>query len=321
MDDVFFSIIIPVYNREKYILKAVESVFNQTFTNWELIIVNDASTDATAAVISNIKNPKVVILHNVQNLERCVSRNLGIKAAKGKYICFLDSDDYHLPDHLESLHTFIKAKDEPIALFFSNAHDESTEGIRNDRLCPPFEQFNPYTYFLTYTVNPQRWAVHRKLLEHVKFDPDVTICEDMDTSLRMIGAGYKAYQLEKRTTVYVAAPDSFTHGDSRKAEKELFYLNKIFNKKELKNKLPLFPKWRLLSMCHYHLAVQAQQKKQIIKMYQHIMFSFLYYPKGYNGKTNLPMLVMFIYEFPVIGKVLKFLRSKSLFSKDTAPLL
>jgi len=310
MDDVFFSVIIPIYNREKYILKAVESIFNQTFNNWELILINDASSDATAAIINEINNPKVVVIHNAHNLERCVSRNIGIKAAKGKYICFLDSDDYHLPNHLELLHSFIEAQGEPVALFFTNAYNESAEGVRSERLCPSFEQFNPYTYFLTYTVNPQRWAVHRQIFTHVNFDPEVTICEDMDTSLRMIAAGYKAFQLKERTAVYVAAPDSFTHGDSKKAEKELYYLNKIFAKEELKNNLPLIPMWRLISMCHYHLAYQSQQKGYIIKMYQHILLSFLYFPKGYNGKTNLPMLVMFLYELPVVGKLLKSLRRK-----------
>jgi glycosyltransferase involved in cell wall biosynthesis len=310
MDEVFFSIIIPVYNREKYILQAVQSVISQTFTNWELIIVNDASTDSTATLINNINHPKVVVVHNKQNIERCNSRNLGIALAKGKYIAFLDSDDYHLPFHLQKLHDFIASKNYAEALFFSNAFDETADGKRTNRLCPTFEQFNPYTYFLTYTVNPQRWAVHRNVFEKVKFDPNVTICEDMDTSMRIVAAGFKCYQLEERTTVYVAAPDSFTHGDDAKAEKELFYLNRIFKKEELKNKLPLVPRLRLISMCHFHIAVKKQKQRKITAMYQHILLSFFLYPPGYNRKTNLPMLVMFLYELPLLNIIFKFLAKK-----------
>jgi hypothetical protein len=148
-------------------------------------------------------------------------------------------------------------------------------------------------------VNPQRWCVHRDILLEQPFDPNVTICEDMDTSLRIAAAGIPIHQIDQRTTVYVAASDSFTHGDNKKWEKELFYLKRIFGKPILKKHLPVNEKRRLLSMCYFHLANQMTSSKS-----QRIMFvfkSFLLFPAGYNGRTNKILCVILLYNLPILG--------------------
>ncbi len=309
----FFSVIIPTYNRGHAIKHAVDSVLKQTFQDFEIIIIDDASTDHTKEVVSLIEDDRVHYILNQTNQERCRSRNIGISKAKGEYICFLDSDDYHLPEHLEKLYAFIQSKNEKEAFFFTNASDETEDGVRTERLCPkllvssastnvPDNQsltealeVNLYTYFLRYTVNPQRWCVHRSIFEKVKFDPEVIICEDMDTSLRIVNIGYPVYQLNERSTVYVAASDSFTLGDSQKWEKELFYLKRIFAKKELKGKLPLFERNRLLSMCYFHLSCKNFALKYRFKTIRYSIQSFFLYPKGYNGKTKKILVVNLLY--------------------------
>lgn len=301
----FFSVIIPAYNREKYILRAIDSIKTQHFTNWEIIVVNDASTDQTVDVLSGLNDSRIKVIHNQVNQERCISRNTGIHAARGEYICFLDSDDYHLPNHLSELYQFIESKNFPEALFFTNAFNETEDGRRFERLCPEFTPTNPYSYFLRFTVNPQRWAVHRKIFQNIQFDPEVTICEDMDTSMRIAAAGYPIYQVNLRTTVYVAALDSFTHGDRKKWNKELFFLKRIFRKKVLKGKLPVIEKWRLLSMCHFHLALNASERQQIAEFYKHAAASFFLCPVGYNRKTNKVLLVNAIYNLPLIGDLIR----------------
>ncbi|OGZ71071.1 MAG: hypothetical protein A2904_01070 [Candidatus Staskawiczbacteria bacterium RIFCSPLOWO2_01_FULL_33_9] len=94
------SVILPTYNREKYITKAIESVFGQSYKNLELIIVNDASTDTTGELISSFAkhNPKITILHNEINLGIVTSLNKGVKVAQGKYIARLDDDDVWCDD-------------------------------------------------------------------------------------------------------------------------------------------------------------------------------------------------------------------------------
>jgi len=94
------SVILPTHNRAKYIAKAIESVWRQSYKNLELIIVNDASTDATAKLVGSLAkyNPKIIILHNEINLGIVASLNKGIKAARGKYIARLDDDDVWCDD-------------------------------------------------------------------------------------------------------------------------------------------------------------------------------------------------------------------------------
>jgi GT2 family glycosyltransferase len=289
--------------------KALESVRAQTFTDWELIVVDDASTDATEEAVNAFvqKDTRIRYLKNESNLERCISRNRGIEASSGKYICFLDSDDYHLTEHLQKVYNFIQEKGEPEAFFFTNSWDETADGIRTERHCPDFDSLDPFTYFLQYTVNPQRWCVHRNILQQHRFDPEITICEDMDTSLRMVAAGVPVFQLKERTTVYVAAPDSFTHGAKDKWERELDNLEKIFFRAELKGRLPRREKNRLRSMCRYHLARKAFEQGKSWAVWGHGVESFLLYPKGYNGRTNKPLAVMQLYTLPALGKWLAVL--------------
>ena len=293
----YFSLIIPSYNRAHSIKKAINSILEQSFQDFEIIVIDDCSTDNTANVIESMRHPKIHYFRNELNQERCISRNIGIEKATGTYICFLDSDDYHLPHHFEILYDEIQKQNEPKGFFFTNSWNETSQGVRSERGCPVYSEIEPYTYFLHYTVNPQRWAVHKEVLLKHAFDPEIVIGVDMDTSLRILAAGVPIYHINKRTTVYVAAEDSFTMSDSNKAEKELFYLKKIFKRKELQGNLPRTEKNRLISMCYFHLSQKAFVAKRRWKTIVYTLKSFLLYPKGYNGKTNKILFVQFCYSF------------------------
>jgi glycosyltransferase involved in cell wall biosynthesis len=304
-----FSIIIPTHNRSHRLKRAITSVLEQTVTSWELIIVDDCSTDGTTDLIEPfLVDERIKYIHNEYNLERCISRNKGIAVARGMYICFLDSDDYHLPHHLERFHSFLHNHEFPKSFLFSNAYNETEEGERSDRFCPDFQSVDHFTYFLRYTVNPQRWCVHREVMLNHLFDPEVVICEDMDTSLRIASAGHHIFQIPERTTVYVSASDSFTHGDPKKWEKELFYLKRIIQKPELKTFLPKKEIRRLVSMCYFHLGQIEFSKANYIKTWHYSLKSFLLYWKGYNGRTKKIMFVSLIYTIPLFGKCIKYIK-------------
>lgn len=95
------SVIIPVYNGEKTIRETIESVLNQTFTDFELIIINDGSQDSTLAIVESIIDPRLKV-YSYKNAGLPQSRNRGIEKALGEYISFLDADDLWTPDKLES---------------------------------------------------------------------------------------------------------------------------------------------------------------------------------------------------------------------------
>jgi len=94
------SIILPTYNREDYLCRSIASVLNQTFDNFELVIVDDASTDNSAATIATFNDQRIVYLKHEQNRGGSAARNTGIKAARGELIAFQDSDDEWLPEKL-----------------------------------------------------------------------------------------------------------------------------------------------------------------------------------------------------------------------------
>ena len=98
------SVIIPVYNTEKYLRKCLESVINQTLKDIEIICINDCSTDDSLKILNDIKDERLKILNLPQNSGVSFARNRGIDEAKGEYISFVDSDDFIAPDFLEKLY-------------------------------------------------------------------------------------------------------------------------------------------------------------------------------------------------------------------------
>ena len=95
------SVIIPTYKRVKKLKKAIDSVLSQTFTNWEIIIIDNHSLDGTKELVDNYNNPKIKMLLIKNNGNIAKSRNLGIKKSKGKYVALLDSDDLWTPNKLQ----------------------------------------------------------------------------------------------------------------------------------------------------------------------------------------------------------------------------
>ncbi len=105
MNSIFFSIVIPLYNKEKYIKRTLQSVVNQTFSNFEMIIIDDGSTDKSCDIVESINDPRICLIRQ-ENGGPSKARNRGIKEAKGEFIAFLDADDEWLPEKLEKQHEF-----------------------------------------------------------------------------------------------------------------------------------------------------------------------------------------------------------------------
>lgn len=102
------SIVMPSYNTAKYIGDSIESVIAQTYRNWELLIVDDCSTDNSNEVIMGYQDPRIVLLKNKKNSGAALSRNYALREAKGKWVAFLDSDDTWVADKLEKQISYMK---------------------------------------------------------------------------------------------------------------------------------------------------------------------------------------------------------------------
>lgn len=108
MENELVSIIMPVYNGEETIAESIESVLKQKYSLWELIIVDDCSTDKTQDIIAQYKNEKIRFYKQARNLGVAEARNKAISMAKGRYIAFLDSDDLWMPEKLKHQIEFMK---------------------------------------------------------------------------------------------------------------------------------------------------------------------------------------------------------------------
>lgn len=106
--DELVSVIMPSFNTGEYIAASVESVLAQTYPNWELLIVDDCSTDNTTEVICRYQDPRIILLKNKTNSGAALSRNYALREAKGRWIAFLDSDDTWEPNKLEKQLRFMQ---------------------------------------------------------------------------------------------------------------------------------------------------------------------------------------------------------------------
>ncbi|WP_289024200.1 glycosyltransferase family 2 protein [uncultured Salegentibacter sp.] len=132
------SIITPVYNSEKFILETIKSVQEQTYTNWELFLIDDCSTDNSVSLIEGIKvnDPRIQLIKNNDNSGPAVSRNKGIKAAQGEFITFLDGDDIWHRAFLETSLNTCLANNYEFVFSSYKRYDEELKPLISDFIVP-----------------------------------------------------------------------------------------------------------------------------------------------------------------------------------------
>ncbi len=123
------SIIMPSYNTGKYIAESLQSVLNQTYENWELLIVDDHSTDDTDVVIGLFHDERIRYIKNERNLGAAVSRNVALRLAKGRWIAFLDSDDLWVPEKLEKQINYMLERNCAFSYSIYEEIDESSNSL------------------------------------------------------------------------------------------------------------------------------------------------------------------------------------------------
>ncbi len=130
----FFSIIIPTYNHAHFIKRCLDSVLNQTYQNWEAILVNNFSEDNTIEIVEGYKDPRIRLINNANEGIIAVSRNKGISEAKGNWICFLDSDDWWYPNKLEVALSYLDEYDLVHHNLDLYCNKEKSKGVTKGRM-------------------------------------------------------------------------------------------------------------------------------------------------------------------------------------------
>ena len=195
------SIIIPVHNAEKYIADTIKSVLAQTYTDWELLLVDDVSTDGSVEVIRPfLADERISLICLEENVKAAVSRNRGIKEAKGDYIAFLDADDLWLPDKLSKQLEFMNEHDAAFSYTAYEFGDEFAKGT--GKIVHVVEKMS-YRQALSRTIiftSTVMFDMHKLTKEEI-FMPNVP-SEDTACWWQILRKGRFAYGLEEVLTVY-----------------------------------------------------------------------------------------------------------------------
>ena len=146
-----FTIVIPTFNRAKLLKKAIQSVIDQSISDWELIVVDDASTDHTKEIVIGFEDQRIQYVFQ-QKKERSIARNTGIKKAKGSYICFLDDDDFFLEKHLAQFSDFLRKEDFPEIILRSGYCKEFEDGKRRQTANYKIEKHKNPVRFAAYNM-------------------------------------------------------------------------------------------------------------------------------------------------------------------------
>ena len=204
------SVIIPTYNRANKVLRAVSSVLSQTFKDFELIVVDDGSSDQTTEALAPFQDRLVYMAHD-KNRGVSASRNTGIRTSKAPFIAFLDSDDYWLQDKLDVQMKFFQENPEAVAcqteeIWIRNGRRANP---RQKHLKPSGDIFEPSLKLCL--VSPSAVMLKRTLLDQVGlFDEGFPVCEDYDLWLR-VSCRYPIHLIEQHLAVKEGgAPDQLS---------------------------------------------------------------------------------------------------------------
>ena len=261
----FFSAIIPVYNKEKFIENTIKSVLQQSFSDFELILVDDGSTDNSKIKIENFSDSRITI-YTKENGGASSARNFGLEKAKANYITFLDADDYWYPDFLQEMASSIE--EFPNHKIFSAAIEVESEKVvfpsqysinkSNER-----EIVNYFVASMKTTIICTSCAVFDKsVFEKVgHFDTEIKSGQDTDMWIR-IGLEFPVVFSWKILARYVYDPNSL----SRKKE----YLNKKFNFSKfesLEKNNPNLKRFIDLNIFSFAIRAKLSNDKENFKLY------------------------------------------------------
>ncbi|MBP0012702.1 MAG: glycosyltransferase [Roseofilum sp. SBFL] len=223
------SVIIPAYNSEKTIAETVESVLKQTFADFELIVINDGSTDGTLEVLSRIQDPRLKVFSH-PNAGSNPSRNRGFAQSSGEYIAFLDADDLWTPDKLEAqLNALQENPQAAVAHSWCNLIDESSKFLSRGGYCTANGDVYPHLLLVDILENGSNPLIRREALNKVgAFDESLPAGQDWDLYLRL-AAQYHFITVERPQISYRISSHSLSSNVVKLESGCLQVITKAFN--------------------------------------------------------------------------------------------
>lgn len=194
------SVIIPTYDRANLLRRAIQSVLDQTYQDFELVVVDDACTDNTEEIVKRFNDHRVRYIHHAVNKGLSGARNTGIKNSNGEYITFLDDDDEWLPEYLAKVISCVEAKDTSIGLVYCSFYriDPDTKQVLSIRKRQKKQRKKGGSIGF-----PSRWIVRREIFDKVgMFDEEMNVLEDVEMSFRVLKHYEAMYVSEPLVKLY-----------------------------------------------------------------------------------------------------------------------
>ena len=298
MGNELISIVVPIYNVENYLRQCLTSISEQTYKNFECIMVNDGSTDSSQQIAEEYLMDSRFKLINQSNKGLSEARNTGISHIREEstFVAFVDSDDYIYPDFLETLIEYIEDDVDVIEGMIENFHDE----IKVDRVCHDFEKQTLMTKddkLGKFALNELRVSVFpklfRKSLLTEDFFPEGWIFEDLAVVPELVSGLKKWIKLPKVIYGYRIRPNSITTNEFSEEKLDVF---KIFEKYDLffkdesdRTKL-LVEKLKYLHL-NYHDMEFVPENTQYKQLYKQEKQKLLSKMADYESKSLISIIV------------------------------
>ncbi len=265
------SVIIPCYNREKYVREAVESVLQQTHENVELLVVNDGSTDSTSGILKSYGDRLIYLEHpGGTNQGQSASINLALSHATGDYIAILDSDDMWVTNKIEKQLSYLEKHPE-IGLVYSNGWgtDENGNVLYNIYEANHEEHSNPNRVLLDcYFLVPNNALVRSEIYQKIGgFDETMRAAQDHDMAIRIAEVTKLAY-IDEFLFYYRRHPDSISN---KKADLRWQTGFAILEKARLRYPYPASIIRRRRAVLHFRMGQCCKEQGQYFKALKHFI--------------------------------------------------
>lgn len=207
MESGLVSVMMPAYNAERYIAEAVASLLGQSYPHWELVVINDGSTDDTVDVLAQYSDSRIKVYHQ-NNSGEAAARNAAIKYMRGEFVAFLDADDVYLPQHLEVLTAYLQ--DHPAYDgvysdgFYINQHGDRSKSLASRRRGPFTGHIFEEVVYASDVFGPPLCVVLRFDViarHHLQYDETIIIGPDWDFFMKYAAVAQFGY-VDQPTCLY-----------------------------------------------------------------------------------------------------------------------
>ena len=220
------SVVMPVHNGARWIAASLQSLFAQTFTDFEIVLVDDASSDDLSNVLAACADPRLRVIRFETNVGVSAARNAGIARAKGEYIAFCDADDLSLPERLATQYAYLQANPDVMGCgsAFICFDDQDRECVRHPTTFADIQRsMMRHNCFGLSTL-----MLRAKALADERFNPQLRAAEDYDLWLRLMVRGYKLVNLPSVLLRYRLHPQQASQAKSEKLDQTSRQLRALY---------------------------------------------------------------------------------------------